>query len=490
MSIFQVKLEGKIYKLFGYFYLLRYNTPMERVNNIKIIKDIDARLKKLLPIKLGVNKRNELLRLIYEIALRDGLSPDEVLQKAHIAEKIEEGKSSLFHRIKESLLEVRFPSMKKKDDPHLVPLKISEPFRECSSWDFTLSPKKVFVEKEARRYEWTSEFLAKFPNSEVIEVGDVKEALRGFSAKEASIIYSERRKNVFIVKSKDAFIKICPCTKKAKRCGYWILNIGFGCPIDCSYCYLQLYSNAPAMVFPANIEEYYDYIKKFDRKVTGRTRIGTGEFTDSLAFDKYTGYSLSLIPFFRDMKNLVLELKTKVADIDNVLKEEPNSNVVISWSINTPRMASRYEKGASSVEERIEAARSACERGYKVGFHFDPVVYYDGWEEEYKDIVDALFKYDIIRKNTSWISLGTLRYTPGLKQAAEERFTDNLLFYKGEFFTGFDGKLRYPRELRVKMYKKVAEQVAAHDTRAWIYLCMEPEEVWKEALLKEKHYIF
>lgn len=459
---------------------------MERFNNIKIINDIDAKLDSILPIRLGVNKRNEFLRLMYEICMRDSVTPEEVIQKSGIKEEIKNGKNDLFHRIKKNLMKMRYPSFEGDEDVHLMSLKMQEPFRECSAWDFTLKPKRIFVEKKAKDFTWTNEFIGNFPDAEVREIRDIREVSGEITVKS----YSDRRENAFIVRNKDAFVKVCPCTKKAKRCGYWILNIGFGCPIDCSYCYLQLYSNAPGMVFPANIEEYYDYIKEFDRRVKGKTRIGTGEFTDSLAFDRYTGYSLKLISFFRDTDNLLLELKTKVSDVENVLKTKANDKVVISWSINTPRMAERYEKGASSVKERITAAKKVAEKGYKVGFHFDPIIYYKGWEEEYKDIVDELFSYDIIRKNTSWVSLGTLRYTPGLKQKAEERFTDSLLFYDGEFFTGFDGKLRYPRSLRVRMYDKVAKWIMSHGTRGWIYLCMEPEEVWEEVNLSQKQFAF
>ena len=78
------------------------------------------------------------------------------------------------------------------------------------------------------------------------------------------------------------------------------------------------------------------------------------------------------------------------------------------------------------MDDRINSAVKAAEKGYKVGFHFDPVVFYKEWEEDYKSIVEELFSYDIIRKNTAWISLGTLRYTPGLKQIAEQRFDDKV----------------------------------------------------------------
>ncbi|MFH1837830.1 MAG: spore photoproduct lyase family protein, partial [Candidatus Omnitrophota bacterium] len=257
-----------------------------------------------------------------------------------------------------------------------------------------------------------------------------------------------------------------------------------GCPVDCSYCYLQTYSNAPGLILPANIEDYYSRITELDNKAVAGIRIGTGEFTDSLALDKYTRYASKLIPFFKNMKNLVLELKTKIADISHVIQEQPHENVVISWSINTKEISDMYEKGASSVKGRIKAAKEAAKKGFKIGFHFDPIVFYREWEKEYEDIVNYLFSFDEIKEQTVWISLGSLRYTPGLKQIAEKRFGKNTMFYEGEFFEDIDGKFRYPEHLRVNMYKKMNKWIKKYNNSCWVYLCMEPESVWNKAGVK------
>lgn len=455
---------------------------------MSLIKEIELELAEKTHIDLGVNKRNELVRLIYEISRRDGKSPGRVLEQIRIDSLAEEGKGDFFHRLKRRLMYVRYPSFVSGKQPHLIPLKIDEDQLDHPAWNFEISPRAIFVEKDTRDSEWTEKFLLNFPGAEIKEISAFKKGAESLTAAGSVGRYNQRCDNIFLIRSKDAFIKICPCTKGYKRCGYWILNIGFGCPIDCAFCFLQLYSNAPGLILPVNMEDYYPRIEQFDRKREKRTRIGTGEFTDSLALDKYTGYVSMLIPFFRKAKNLILELKTKTADVNSVLREEPHENIVISWSMNTRDIASRYEKGAASVDERIAAAVSTAERGYKIGFHFDPVVYFRGWEDQYKALVEEIFSKDALRENTAWVSLGTLRYTPGLKQAAEQRFSDTFMYYTGEFFADTDGKLRYPRELRIDIYDKMITWIRKFDASCWIYLCMEPEEVWRRTPLKEDDY--
>jgi spore photoproduct lyase len=403
---------------------------------------------------------------------------------------LEEGKGGLFPRMKRRLLGIRYPSMKTGDDPHIMPFIANTSDKECPVWDSEIYPKRIFVEKSVKDLDWTARFIANFTEAETVLIGSMREVLQSLAGKDPIGLYNARRDNLFVVKNKAAFVKACPCTKKVIRCGYTILNMGFGCALDCSYCYLQLYSNFPGLVLPANIEDYRAHVIDFDSKMSKKTRIGTGEFTDSLYLDRYTKYSSFLMPLFRGMKNLVLELKTKTIDIDNVLEQEPHDNVVISWSMNTRDMARRYEKGGASVEERIDAARRAARRGFRVGFHFDPIVYYEGWEREYEALVKEIFSVKEIARNAAWVSLGTLRYTPGLKQIAERRFADNNIYYYGDFFAGTDGKLRYHPELRIAIYDNMIRWIRSSGTPAWIYLCMEPDGVWKKTGLRRKDYSF
>ena len=463
---------------------------MAIADNSRFIGEIEEVLTRELPVKLGINKKNELVRLIYEISRTHNITAPDIIKRAEVEKLAEDGKGGLFHKVKKALLKIRYPSLGPGDDPHIMPVKMDPSRRECPIWDLELSPSTIFVEKDIKSLEWTQGFTRKFPEAEVVDINNIKDAAGYIPATDAVSLYNSRNDRVFLVRARSGFVKICPCTKGYKRCGYWILNLGFGCPIDCSYCYLQMYSNAPGLILPANIEDYYEHIDRFDRKVRKRTRIGTGEFTDSLALDKYTGYTSRFIPFFRNAGRLVLELKTKAGEIDGVLSEEPHENVVVSWSMNPRDIAERYEKGGVSIAERIYAAARVSRRGYKIGFHFDPVVYYEGWEDDYKAVVEEMFSFDEIKRNTAWISLGTLRYTPGLKQTAEQRFADTGMFYRGEFFVDTDGKLRYPRRLRIDMYNKMISWIRSFDTSCWIYLCMEPEAVWEKTDLKKSDYSY
>ena len=133
----------------------------------------------------------------------------------------------------------------------------------------------------------------------------------------------------------------------------------------------------------------------------------------------------------------------------------------------------------ATLEQRLSAAHRAAQWGYKLAFHFDPIVVHDNWREGYKKTIDMLFER-VDAGAIVWISLGALRYLPFLKNIATERFPHSSIF-ADEFIIGLDGKSRYFRTQRSEMYRYIYSLLApkiAEDT--CIYFCMESDEMWNE----------
>jgi len=212
-------------------------------------------------------------------------------------------------------------------------------------------------------------------------------------------------------------------------------------------------------------------------------RVGTGEFGDSLALDHITEYSKALVPFFKGTNHL-LELKTKSANVENLLYLDHGGRTVVSWSLNPERISSKEEAGAAALDERFMAAKKCAEAGYKVAFHFDPIIFYDGWEKDYMETVNRVFDSF---KEVSWISLGALRFHKSLKPIIEERFPESDYLY-AEMVTGSDGKMRYYAQLRVDMFKKMFQWIRKRNQAAAVYLCMEEPDVWKSVFGGENPY--
>lgn len=283
------------------------------------------------------------------------------------------------------------------------------------------------------------------------------------------------KKILFLTENKGPFIRKCPGTQSYTCCGYQILHIGAFCTMDCSYCILQAYFHPPLLQFFVNHDRLRAELKEHFLKQE-ISRIGTGEFTDSLIWEKWTSLSGMLIPLFASQERSILELKTKTTRIGKLKDICHNRKTILSWSLNTPAVINREERKTPPLQERLAAARQCEEMGYPLAFHFDPVVVYDGCEADYRAVIDLLFQ-SVSFENIAYISIGSFRYMPDLGPIIETRFPSSAIL-NGEFITGIDGKMRYFKPIRMKIYRVIIDAIRAHSPDAFIYFCMEDDEVW------------
>jgi spore photoproduct lyase len=250
--------------------------------------------------------------------------------------------------------------------------------------------------------------------------------------------------------------------------------------MDCTYCILQGYFQNHHIIIYTNIDDLFAELEVMFKKFPERVfRIGTGELADSLSTDHITEYSRHLVSFFANKQNALIELKTKSTQVENFIDVVHGGRTVVSWSLNTPRVIATEESYGPTLEQRLLAANRCQNAGFKIGFHFDPLIYYPDWESDYRFVVDKIFEY-IDPKNIIWISLGALRYPPYLDHIIRERHPQSQIVY-GELFPGIDGKLRYFKSIRIEMFKKMYRWIKEHDENLFVYLCMESSEVWQKA---------
>lgn len=288
------------------------------------------------------------------------------------------------------------------------------------------------------------------------------------------------KQHLFLSSNRGQFFKPCPGTREYQCCSYHVLNTGMNCPMDCVYCILQAYLNNPWISFYVNIEGMFAELDLALAAEPERLfRIGTGEFTDSLALDRLTGLSKILVEYFAEKDNAILELKTKSAVIENLEGLRHKGHTVIAWSLNSREIMSGEELRSATLEERLEAARQCAAWGYRLAFHFDPLIDYPGWQDGYRNTIDLLFS-SVPAESIVWISLGALRFLPKLKEIGVERFPGSRMYYQ-EFIEGLDGKSRYYRKNRTALYQLVYNMLKERAaTETCIYFCMESREIWQE----------
>src|SRR5580658_4098164 len=236
--------------------------------------------------------------------------------------------------------------------------------------------------------------------------------------------FAAGKRRMVIMRRRSPFLMACPAgSAKFACCGYLVLTLASNCPMDCSYCFLQEYvADNPGFQVYANYDDAFAEIDKRAASAPARHfRIGTGDLADSLAMDSLTGLSIDLVNFFARRENLTLELKTKTDEIENLLTVDPKGRVLVSWTLSADAVYRSSEHLTASPTARIAAARAVLDAGYRVAFHFDPLIAYPGAERDYARLIDELLD-SVPAKKIAFISLGGLRMTPRLRGIARDRF--------------------------------------------------------------------
>ncbi len=283
---------------------------------------------------------------------------------------------------------------------------------------------------------------------------------------------------------KGRFLRFCPGTRHYRCCGYRIAHIGENCPVGCSYCILQAYFQDRLLKVWANQGDLHaELALALEGNPQRRLRLGTGEFTDSLALEPLTGCASGLVRFLGDFPNACLELKSKVADLSWLPEARRPDRVLPAWSMNAPRIVAEQEGLAAPLEERLRAARHCASLGFRVCLHFDPVIRYPGWDDVrdgYPAAVEMI--RDHLRpEQVAYISLGSFRFMPQLKGVIEANHSLATYIYE-EYGPGLDNKQRLLRPLRVEQFRLIADALTRAGFGEALYFCMESDAVWQEVL--------
>ncbi|MBN1114145.1 MAG: radical SAM protein [Oligoflexia bacterium] len=281
------------------------------------------------------------------------------------------------------------------------------------------------------------------------------------------------------MKNNSQFIRPCPGSPGQLRCNYFIITPAIGCPYNCSYCFLKAYTDENEVIVYSNTEDMFrEFTEYADNRDRTPLRIGSGEFTDSLALPELDEVNTELVRITSKRPWVVFEFKTKSTRIDRFLEIEAPQNIVLSWSLNPRWIIEKEEPGTPGLESRLEAAQRAARHGYKLALHLDPIFMNDKTLGDYTKLIDIIFDY-IPASSVYWFSMGGFRYVEGLKLSVMENSPQGKWYLHDEFVHCRDGKFRYPRFVRLAFYNRLGHKIKAIRPDIKLYLCMEDADLWE-----------
>jgi len=257
------------------------------------------------------------------------------------------------------------------------------------------------------------------------------------------------------------------------------LKWAYGCPFDCSWCYLKgTFRFRPNGKEPVikDFKKIEMHTKAFLEEAEVPEILNTGEIADSLMYENSDEpFSKFIIPFFETQKHHKVLFLTKSSNVKNLLEIEPHNQAIVSFSLNAIPVAKRWEK-APSILRRIEAAKKVYQAGYEIRVRIDPMVPIENWKEFYLQLVDLIFK-DLTPER---ITLGSLR---GLQSTINGCSDKSWVKYLKES-SNWGKKIDF--QTRFTMYSEVIEHLKTKYDYEKVALCKETIKMWNSLKMNYK----
>lgn len=257
------------------------------------------------------------------------------------------------------------------------------------------------------------------------------------------------------------------------------LKWAYGCPFDCSWCYLKgtfrFHPNGSKPVIKS-YEKIELHTRRFLEEVEAPEVLNTGEIADSLMHENSgQQFSKFIIPMFETQRLHKVLFLTKSTNIKNLLEIESHNQAIISFSLNAMPVAKKWEK-APPVLKRVEAAKKLYQAGYEVRIRIDPMVPINGWQECYIQLVDLIFENLLPER----ITLGSLR---GLQSTINGCSDKSWVKYLSES-SNWGKKIDF--QTRFTMYLNVIEHLKSKYNYSKVTLCKETMKMWNSLRMNYK----
>ncbi|WP_207534065.1 spore photoproduct lyase family protein [Desertivirga arenae] len=262
--------------------------------------------------------------------------------------------------------------------------------------DDLLDIKEIYLEPDVRKYKRGLDILEKYSGAELKEVESHWKIPELFGFEGSVEDWISNKKNVLILGIKKSL-----SARPNTRSSHWVApSQSNGCTMSCSYCYVPRrkgFAN-PVSIF-VNIEQILGYLKRH------AFRQGIKQEADHID-PKYWVYEIGengdcsadaaicdnvkdMIDLFKEIPNGKLTFATKFVNRE-MLNYDPQLKTRIRFSLMPHKMSKLVDVRTSPISERINVMNDFAEAGYEVNVNFAPVIYYEGWLEDWKVLFDEM----------------------------------------------------------------------------------------------------
>jgi spore photoproduct lyase len=169
-------------------------------------------------------------------------------------------------------------------------------------------------------------------------------------------------------------------------------SFGYGCLYNCSYCYMKRHkptgldvaTNTNQILTEIDSHSWFADVEKPNQTHEEYVTYDISCNEDFALHAKHHEWE-KIFKFFKEHPKAMGTFATKYVN-KKLLDFNPYGKVRIRFSLMPENKRKIVEPKTSSIEERLDAVKLFQDAGYDVHLNFSPVIFYDKWLNDYKDL--------------------------------------------------------------------------------------------------------
>ena len=173
-------------------------------------------------------------------------------------------------------------------------------------------------------------------------------------------------------------------------------SFGYGCLYNCSYCYMKRHkdsgldvaTNTGDILTAVNNHAFFTPVDKPNQTHPDFTTYDISCNEDFALHAKHHEWE-KIFEFFRDHPIAMGSFATKYVN-DKLLSFNPEGKIRIRFSLMPQHKSDLHEPKTSKILDRLKAIDRFIDAGYDVHVNYSPIIVYDGWLEDYKNLFNLV----------------------------------------------------------------------------------------------------
>jgi spore photoproduct lyase len=176
-------------------------------------------------------------------------------------------------------------------------------------------------------------------------------------------------------------------------------SFGWGCLFNCGYCYMKRHKPEGLSIATNTLDiltaiDHHAWFADAEKPNQTHPEYITYDISCNEDFALHAKHHdwKRIFEFFRYHPKAMGSFATKYVNED-LLSFDPYGKIRIRFSLMPVNLQGILEPNTSDIFTRLRAVSDFLDAGYEVHLNFSPVVVYDGWLDDYKDLFGKVSTY-------------------------------------------------------------------------------------------------